>query len=316
MKTAKVVFFILRNDSLRCGIIKKINQEANMDFEKLNQLKQEMDSYRPLTKEQLDGINKHKKIEHVWSSTALEGGTLSKYETASILETGMTVHGVPVKDILETLDLGKAYDHMEELAVGEAALTADDIQDLNRLATVKTVDKIEYAGIYRLAPAYPRGVPGVSYTDYHLIHQAMDNLIWWNDEIGKTLHSVQQAAELHQRFVTIHPFPDGNGRVARLLMNTILTRNGYPIVNIQPDPESRVEYMETLAESQRTGDIEPFIQLVSEYVEKELEERIQVLQTNESNIQKSLKRLGIPDFDKGNSVTENDIEDELDGPGM
>ena len=259
--------------------------ELGMKLQLLTDKLEQMNAYRPLSREAVNAINKEKKIEHVYTSNALEGNTLDKYETASILETGMTLHGVPVKDVLETLDLSKAYDHMEELAVGKVQLTEDDIRDLNRLCTIKSTDMVEFAGLYRQIQAYPYGVAGVKYSEPYLIGQEMGNLVWWMNTLGKEMHPVRFAAELHQKFVTIHPFSDGNGRTARLLMEFALTSNGYPITNIQPDVKSRTQYMETLAQTQRSGDVTPFIHLVSDYVSKELDFRIQTLELNEKNMQ-------------------------------
>lgn len=256
-----------------------------MDFSTIAKLKEQMHDYRPLTRSQVEAIEREKKIEHVWSSNALEGGTLDKYETASILETGATIHGTPVKDVLETLDLGKAFDFVHDLAMGNEPLTEAIIQKINTLVTIKTADQVELVGTYRLSNAYPYGVAGVHYTDPFLIRQEMGNLLWWVENIAPTLHPVEYAALLHQKFVSIHPFTDGNGRTARLLMEFALTRNGYPITNIQPDAASRQTYMETLAETQRSDDPEPFVALVADYVTTELEERLAILKLNEANQQ-------------------------------
>ncbi|XBG86107.1 hypothetical protein V4S32_13580 [Enterococcus cecorum] len=121
-----------------------------MDFRELDALKCKMDQFRPLTKGQVEAIEREKKIEHVWSSNALEGGTLDKYETATILETGATIHATPVKEILETLDLGKAFDFVYELALGQVPLNEEIIQKINQLVTIKSADKVELAGMYRL----------------------------------------------------------------------------------------------------------------------------------------------------------------------
>ncbi|MCT7894868.1 MAG: Fic family protein, partial [Lactobacillus gasseri] len=111
----------------------------------------------------------------------------------------------------------------------------------------------------------------------------MDNLIEWSRKAQKEMHPVKYAADLHYKFVTIHPFRDGNGRTARLLMSLALTENGYPVVNIMPDKESREEYMETLLDSQKRHDPTAFEDLVGKYTERTLKKRIQILQLNEKN---------------------------------
>lgn len=75
-----------------------------------------MNSYRPLDKEQVRALEQDTRIEHVWSSNAIEGSTLNKYETASSLNKGITVYGESVKDVLAAIDLNEAYDYMMDLA--------------------------------------------------------------------------------------------------------------------------------------------------------------------------------------------------------
>ena len=257
-----------------------------MDLNILSDKLKELKSSRPLSKIQIDEINREKRIEHVWTSIVLEGASIQKYQVESILEIGYTLNECYVKDILETLDLANAFDYMEELVLCKKSITQDIIRELNKLVTIKTSDHIEYAGEYRLNEAYPYGVEGVIYTRPSLIFQEMGNLVWWIEEIGPSLHPVHFAAELHQRFVSIHPFVDGNGRTARLLMEFALTSNGYPITNIQPSKEKRLEYMETLAQSQRSGNVQPFVDLVARYVDEELDFRINLLKLNEENNKK------------------------------
>ncbi|MBK0040774.1 MULTISPECIES: Fic family protein [unclassified Leuconostoc] len=256
--------------------------DLNILTEKLNK----MDSYRPLHQLEIDTINQQKKMEHVWSSNKIEGSTLEYSETEAILMQGVTLHGVPVKDVLETLDLSEAYDYMRDLATGNTEITENVIKDLNQLATMQTLDKNNpdgYPGGYRNVSVRPAGAEFNPYPEPFKIRKQMEDLIYWNETAQHKLHPVQYAAELHLRFVTIHPFLDGNGRTARLLMEFALTRNGYPITNIQPDQRSRIDYMNTLSDAQKTNNPQAFIDLVAGYVDRELTSRIGILQLSEQN---------------------------------
>lgn len=164
-----------------------------------------MNSYRPLDKEQVRALEQDTRIEHVWSSNAIEGSTLNKYETAYILNKGMTVHGESVKDVLTAIDLNEAYDYMMDLASRKQPLNQSIIRDLNRLSIGKTHP--DWAGVYR---------------EPFEIEAAMGDLVDWANENRDRLHPVQYAADLHLKFVSIHPFRDDNGRTARLLMNLAL----------------------------------------------------------------------------------------------
>ena len=239
-----------------------------------------MNSYRPLDKEQVRALEQDTRIEHVWSSNAIEGSTLNKYETASILNKGITVNGESVKDVLAAIDLNEAYDYMMDLVSRKQPLNQSIIRDLNRLSIAKTHP--DWAGVYR---------------EPFEIEAAMGDLVDWANENRDCLHRVQYAADLYLKFVSIHPFRDGNGRTARLLMNLALTEAGYPVINVFPDEKSRNEYMDVLATSRREKKSQPFEDLIGKYAEKTLLKRIKILQLNEHNIAQAKKETNLPKHD-------------------
>ncbi|OYR88907.1 cell filamentation protein Fic [Lactobacillus taiwanensis] len=252
-----------------------------MDTNKLTELRKEIDKYRPLDSDQIRALNKDIRVEHIWSSNAIEGSKIDKFETEAIIDKGITIHGESIGDVLSTIDLNEAYDYMLDLASHKQPLSQTTIRDLNRLALAKTHP--EWGGEYRALEVHPAKTDFNPYTEPFDIRPEMDNLIEWSRKAQKEMHPVKYAADLHYKFVTIHPFRDGNGRTARLLMSLALTENGYPVVNIMPDKESREEYMETLLDSQKRRDPTAFEDLVGKYTEKTLKKRIQILQLNEKN---------------------------------
>lgn len=242
-----------------------------MDTQKLTDLLNQMNNCRPLDAAQVRALEQDTRIEHVWSSNAIEGSTLNKYETASILNKGMTVHGEAVKDVLAAIDLNEAYDYMMDLASRKQPLTQSIIRDLNRLSIAKTHP--DWAGVSEAA---------------------MGDLVDWANQNRNQLHPVKYAADLHLKFVSIHPFRDGNGRTARLLMNLALTEAGYPVINVFPDEKSRNEYMDVLATSRREKKPELFENLIGKYAEQTLIKRIKILQLNEHNIEEAKKETNLP----------------------
>lgn len=255
----------------------------------LTSLQHKMNQYRPLSKKQVELLEKDVRIEHVWSSNAIEGSTLNRYETASILNTGMTVHGASLKDTMAAVDLNEAYDYMMDLASQKQALTTITIRDLNRLVMLKNTDQHSQAGAYRVINVWPNGQEDRPYTTPTEISFKMQELVEWANKAVDQLHPVQYAADLHQKFVSIHPFVDGNRRTARLLMNFALAGAGYPVISIMPDKKSRNEYMDALAMSRETGNLVPFETLVANYVIATLEKRIAILRQNEKNIAEANK---------------------------
>lgn len=253
-----------------------------------------MDSYRPLSKAQVEQLEKNVRIEHVWSSNAIEGSSLSRYETASIIDTGMTIHGVPLRDAMAAVDLNQAYDYMMNLASQRQPINITTIRDLNRLVMLKNTDVRSEAGAYRVIDVWPNGREDHPYTSPFDIPFEMKGMVNWAKGAVKSEHPVKYAADLHFKFVTIHPFIDGNGRTARLLMNFALTEAGYPVINIQPDKQSRNAYMKALANGQDTNDLTQFEELVAKYTIKTLRKRISILKQNEENLKAAKKdtRLG------------------------
>lgn len=252
-----------------------------MNTNKLTELRKEIDKYRPLDTDQIRALNKDIRVEHIWASNAIEGSKIDKFETEAIINKGMTIHGESIGDVLSTIDLNEAYDYMINLASHKQPLSQTAIRDLNRLALAKTHP--EWGGEYRVLEVHPAKTDFNPYAEPFDIRPEMDNLIEWSRKAQDEMHPVKYAADLHYKFVTIHPFRDGNGRTARLLMSLALTENGYPVVNIMPDKESREEYMETLLDSQKKRDPSAFEDLVGKYTEKTLKKRIQILQLNEKN---------------------------------
>ncbi|OQR18992.1 Fic family protein [Ligilactobacillus salivarius] len=208
-----------------------------------------------LTEDKARRLARKAKLEHVWSSNALEGNSLTLEETSSIINDGITV-GKSVKETLEAINLSQAYDYMLMLAESKQELTENVTKKLNRLVMFNTAKTHELAGTYRKGKAWPKGYEDQPYVNPTAIADKMKQLINWSKENKERLHPVIYAADLHQKFVVIHPFSDGNGRTARLLMNLALIQVNYPVINISPT--ARQEYMTELAESRENSKVEIF----------------------------------------------------------
>lgn len=261
----------------------------------ITNLKTKMDTYRPLSPLEVKQLEQNIRIEHVWSSAAIEGNTMTEAETAEILNGGLgaTIHGKTIKETLEIINLNEAYSYMQDLATKKQPIRNEDIRNLNRIATLATIQPQEEAGKYRDIDVYPYGSDSRPYAHFYEIPEKMQQLQTWSNEAKDKLHPVQYAADLHQKFATIHPFKDGNGRTARLLMNLVLAENGYPVINVNPSQPARKQYMSALAASNEpTNNSQPFRNLIADYVETELKKRILSLQfakKNEKEAQKDFK---------------------------
>ena len=241
-------------------------------FKKIDELLEILNHLRPLTTDELHYIDAKMRIEHVWSSTALEGNTINEEETAWILLDGLTVSGHPLREHFEVKATDLAYLQMMDLVKKKVELTEAMIKELNKTVTTFTQTNLDRWGHYRKVLVYPFGGDKHAYTPWQEISSEMEKLVSWLNQDKS--HPVERAALLHLKFVKIHPFVDGNGRCARLLMNLILVRHGYPVINIQPDETSRFNYIQALKKSQSENDDSVFINLIINYVEQALRQRI------------------------------------------
>lgn len=197
-------------------------------YKKADENNRLLSAYRPLPPETLKSLREYYRVGLTYTSNALEGNSLTESETKVVIEDGLTIEGKPLRDHYEAVGHAKAYDYVYQITEKEG-LTEEDILNLHRLF-YQQIDA-EKAGHYRNVKVYISGsryaVAAVS-----KIPAEMQKLVKWYNDNEKKLHPIELAATLHQRFVFIHPFVDGNGRVARLLMNLALLRNGFTIAII------------------------------------------------------------------------------------
>ncbi len=220
-------------------------QDKLLECEKLQQ---QLWAYRPLSAETLKSLREYYRIGLTYTSNAIEGNSLTESETKVVIEDGLTLEGKPLNDIFEAVGHAKAYDYMYAVS-HDSPITEDIVCNLHRLFYQQI--NPENAGKYRHVPVFISGSKYAVSPAAEISKRMQQLLHWYNSHEGK-LHPVTLAAELHKRFVFIHPFIDGNGRMARLLMNLALMRNDYNIAIIPAI--CRAEYISAL-ELAHTDDI-------------------------------------------------------------
>ena len=236
----------------------------------IDKLKTEIDKYRPLSQDALKQIQEYYKIGLTYSSNALEGNTLDLVETKVVLEDGLTINGKPIKDHLETIGHAAAFDFLLKLA-NKASFTENDIKELHSLFYSKIDDA--HAGCYRDKQVIVTG-SDIDFPAPEKLESEMQSFIKNLPELKQRLHPVEYAAMVHALFVNIHPFIDGNGRVARLLMNLALLQAGYNITIIPP--VVRADYIRAL-QSSNHNDFKPFINFISEMVYESQKEYLRIV---------------------------------------
>lgn len=227
-------------------------------LDRIDCYKAAIDKLRPFEGDLLAQIKSYYRIGLTWTSNALEGNTLTESETKVLLEDGLTVGGKPLRDTFEALGHANAYDFMFTL-LGRREITEEDALTMHRMF-YKGIDGAA-AGRYRDRPVV---ITGSKYPvcKVEQIPEEMKKLFSWVESERGNYHPVEFAAQLHKRFVFIHPFIDGNGRLSRLLMNTALIQDGYMLAVIPP--VLRQDYISLLERAHR--DDKPFIEFIAERV--------------------------------------------------
>lgn len=231
-------------------------------FDKIDHYQKMIGERRPLTADEVKELDAYFRIGVTYSSNALEGNSLTLSETKVLLEDGITVGGKPIRDCYEATGHAKAYDYMLALArSNDFQLSEDVILRLHHLF-YSGIDE-EMAGRYRKGQVFITGTEYIppAAEDVPALMRAF--VVDLNEKRGR-LHPVELAAYAHRRLVDIHPFQDGNGRTARLLMNLILINAGYCVVSIPP--VLRHDYITALQQAQRekAPSDAAFIKLIAE----------------------------------------------------
>jgi len=247
-----------------------------MNLARLTQKKQQLDKFRPLPPALARNLDDWFRIELTYTSNAIEGNTLTRQETALVVEKGVTIGGKALAEHLEATNHARALDWIHaQLArtPPPAQITERDILRIHEIILTGIQD--EYAGRYRdiqvriagseVILPNPRKVPAL-----------MDEFARWLQTAAPALHPVELAAEAHYRLVSIHPFVDGNGRAARLLMNFILLMGGYPPAIIRK--EDRLAYLASLEKRQLGGAGDDYQNLIAEAVDRSLDIYLQALE--------------------------------------
>ncbi|MDR1872398.1 MAG: Fic family protein [Deltaproteobacteria bacterium] len=197
------------------------------------------DAFLPFESRRLDN---YYRIELTYTSNAIEGNTMSRVETKILLEDGVTPEGKKTWEAREALGHSDAFSLMLEMVRhGRIDTITATVLKLHSLF-YRMIDW-ENAGVFRDGPVYLAGSARVP-PKASLAPEMMIEFDKEFNEKSQYLHPLKLAAFAHLRLVNIHPFVDGNGRVARLLMNLVLLKNNYQLVSISP--EDREKYIKSI----------------------------------------------------------------------
>ncbi len=240
----------------------------------VDRLMEEVRELRPINPDQERRIMQKFRLDWTYHSNAIEGNSLTFGETRAFLLHGITAQGKPFRDYLEIRGHHAAIDFVLDLVRQKRPLTEAAIRELHetimvepRYVDAQTPDgrptrRLIGIGEYKTAPNHVRTSTGEIhyYASPEETPARMGDLMQWY-QAQNDLHPLILAATFHYQFVSIHPFDDGNGRMARLLMNLILMQHEF--VPVVVSLESKEDYLLAL-EVGDAGDLEPFNVFIGE----------------------------------------------------
>lgn len=234
--------------------------------------RKELASYEPLPADLVKNLEEWYKVELTYTSNAIEGNTLTRQETALVIEKNIAVEGKSLQEIQEAVNHATAYDYVKELVKSKPERGNLDQRDILEIhgRILKNIDDTN-AGRYRTVAVRVAGAQ-VIFPNPQKVPELMDSFYTWLADTSPD-HIATIAADAHFKYVSIHPHTDGNGRTARLLMNLLLMQAGLPPAVIQK--EDRSKYRTSLEKAQTTGDLGDYYELIYEAINSSLDMYLQ-----------------------------------------
>lgn len=236
-------------------------------------------------KDARDALNQWLMTELAYTSNAIEGNTLTRRETTLAIQENLTSGSKPITHYMEAVNHAKAFEFVLEQAASSAPLDTDTVLKIHRFI-LSGIDDAN-AGFYRTVPVRISGSRTVLPNPLK-VPDLMAQFDAWLTQ--PDTDAIKKAIEAHYRLVTIHPFKDGNGRTARLLMNLILIRAvGMPIIIRKID---RKRYLDALEQRQTRDNPAPYQNFMLKALNRSLQTAIDMLDTSKPDVnQKKLLKI-------------------------
>jgi len=237
-------------------------------LKQIDERKAKLDAAPAFNEGELARLREHFMVEYTYNSNAIEGNTLTLYETRLVVLEGLTIDKKPVKDHLEAVGHRDAFEYIVEISKHDEELSEKTIKEIHALVLMNDAKN---KGKYRELPVTISGALDTP-PQPSQIHAKMGELLqsYKND----TRHPIEKIADFHIQFEQIHPFIDGNGRTGRLIMNLELIKAGYAPVNVKY--ADRGLYIECFRRSVVQGNSDIFIEMVARYELEELDNLISI----------------------------------------
>lgn len=254
--------------------------EFQSTFERLYQKKQDLQASKPLPNIALNKIRESLSIEWTYNSNSIEGNSLTLRETQMVLQEGITVKGISLREHFEAYNHDKAIDYLFSIINDDYVLRSIDILSLHALV-LRSIEE-DFAGRIRNGGVRISGANFVP-PNANKVSDYLDELIDFINTNPLELNDIELAAVFHHKLVWIHPFFDGNGRTVRLSMNLLLMRCGFPPAIILKN--DRKKYYEALNQA-NNGNYQKLMLLMCQALERSLNIYLNAMPDNNNDFQK------------------------------
>lgn len=261
--------------------------DMNQILQRIEEKKKKLDSFRPFAPMLKKNIDDWLRIELTYNSNAIEGNTLSRAETMLAIVEGITAKGKSLVEHLEAINHAKAFDYIVRLVENKEDIPLSRVvMDIHSMILDRIND--EHKGRYRNVPVRIAGSSAVL-PNYMKVPDEMEAFYARLNKIQRQ-HVVNQACIAHFELVRIHPFIDGNGRTARLLMNYLLINHGYAPALVKK--EERKTYIDAVEEYSVLGKSDNYYAYMYKTIERGLDEYLKLFKKTRADVRTKLLKIG------------------------
>lgn len=251
----------------------QLSEVLQKKLENLTETHEKWKNIKPLDPSQLIKMREYFHTSYTYESNRIEGNTLNLQETHLVINEGITIGGKSMREHFEAVNHLEAIELIDDFVKRKTNFNAFYLKQIHQLILKEVNSK--NAGIYRTVPVKISGSLH-NPPEPFLLEKMMEDYFLFYETNKNKIHPVILAAEMHERLVTIHPFIDGNGRTARLVMNLILLQNGYTIANLKGNYNDRIRYYNALEKVQVNHENEDFYNLIIDRAQASLDEHLEL----------------------------------------
>ena len=268
-----------RLKKLRCSFF---DQKRALNLERL---RYGYRMFQELYPEEFKRYEKAVFVHYAQGTAAIEGNTITTRQAEELFEHSITPEGKSLREVYELVN----FEELERFLVSYKGDVSERL--IKRMHTMIMRNLSVSSGEYRRVQVYIEKAEYVPPPPFE-IPQLMHELISWYRTNKRKLHPLELAVVFHTKFVTVHPFTDGNGRVGRALLNFVLRRNGYPALYL--DLGHREKYLDAVEEGNEV-DYKPIVEFLYDVYQKQHRtifiETIEKIRSGETKVFPEHKRV-------------------------